>query len=103
VSSCRVKGSCILSAGHKLRSLREVEHGNLYCTYHASAGLWEAMGHRSRGGGAQSEVPGTAGAGSGVLRTASRLGHLVLRLLGTQALLDAKEELRTEWEPAGWI
>lgn len=39
---------------------------------HASAGqlsavgLWEAMGHRSGDGGAQSEVSGSAGAGSGV-------------------------------------
>lgn len=30
-------------------------------------------------------------------------GHLVLRLLGTQALLGALEELRTEWKPVDWI
>jgi hypothetical protein len=29
--------------------------------------------------------------------------HLVLRLLDTQALLDALEELRMKWGPTGWI
>lgn len=28
-------------------------------------------------------------------------GHLVLRVLGSQPLLRAMEELRMEWEPAG--
>jgi hypothetical protein len=30
-------------------------------------------------------------------------GHLVLRFLDIQALMEAKEELRMEWGPAGWI
>lgn len=47
-------------------------------------------------GEAQSEVPGAAGAGSGVPGPAGRPGHLVLRLLDIQALLEAMEELRTE-------
>ena len=37
-------------------------------------GLWEATGLCSRGGGAQSEVPGTTGAGSGVPGSTCRLG-----------------------------
>jgi hypothetical protein len=54
-------------------------------------------------GGAQSEVPGTAGAGSGISRLAQRPGHLLLGLLGTQVPLDVAEELRTELGPEGWI
>ena len=40
-------------------------------------------------------------AGSAVPRPARRLGSLVLRLLDTQAPLDAAEELRMEWGPYG--
>lgn len=47
--------------------------------------------------------PGTAGAGLGSLGLQGGWGHLVLRLSEIQALLDAAEELRTEWEPEGWI
>ena len=55
------------------------------------------------GWGAQFEVPGTAGAGSGIPGLHGGWGHLVLRLLGTQVLLNAVEELRMEWGPASWI
>jgi len=62
------------------------------------------VGHRSGGREAQSEAqdsqswlwgesPGPQGG----------WGHVVLRLSDTQVLLDASEELRTEWEPPGWI
>ena len=61
------------------------------------------FGHCSGGEGAQSEFPGTPRLDSGVHGSAGRPGHLVLRLLGTQALLDAAEGLRTELGPTGWI
>ena len=54
--------------------------------------LWEASGHSSQGGKAQSEVPETAGAGS-----------RIQLLLGTQAPLAALGEVRMEWGPVGWI
>lgn len=58
-------------------------------------GLCEAAGHRLGCWGAQSEVPGDC--------WSCREASLVLRLLGTQALLGATEELRMKWGPEGWI
>ena len=51
--------------------------------------------------GEHSPNTGTVGVGSGVPGTAGRLGHLILRFLGTQALLDEEEELRMELGPPG--
>jgi len=58
----------------------------------------EAVGHHSRGGGAQSEVQDSH-SWLGVARHARRPGHLVVRLLDTQALLGASEFLRKESGP----
>ena len=58
-------------------------------------GLCEAAGHRLGSCGEQSEVP--------VDSWSSSQDRLDLRLLGTQALLGATEELRMKWGPEGWI
>ena len=64
------------------------------CTPHqrlAGVRLWEAGGHCSGGGGAQSEVLRTAGAGSGVPRPAGRPGLPGSQDLGHQLGSKGKE------------
>jgi hypothetical protein len=96
---------CLLGAqGTALTPFRHRQHG-------APAGrlgvrLCEASEPHSGGGGAQSEVPGTAGTVLGVPWPAWRLEAETIWFLGSwapQVLLEATEEVRIEWGPVGWI
>ena len=59
-------------------------------------GLWEAMGHHSGDGEHSLRSRGQLKPARGSPGLQGGWGHLVLRLLGTQAPLDALEELRIE-------
>ena len=65
--------------------------------------LWEAMGHRSGGGGAHSEVPETLEMALGSPGLQGGWCLLALRLLVTQTSLDGLEDLRMEWRTTSCI
>ena len=67
--------------------------------------LWEAMGSHSENGGVQSEVPGDCQSWLEVGPQAC-VEAGVIWFSGSwtpEVLLDAVEELRTEFQPAGWL
>ena len=102
-------GSRVSHIHSGLGPLVEAELRSFDCTYprgqcQAGIRLWEATGPRSRGGswGTQSEVPGTSELAQGSPDLHGSRGHQVLRLLGTQELLGATEEMRRV-AALGWI
>lgn len=78
------------------------------CHCRVGVGLWEALGHYSWGGEAQTEAQDTAGAGSGVpglqwargLSCCQLLGHPGAAGMPQGCCRDVAEELRAEWGPA---
>lgn len=85
-----------------LRPLKEAEkfnHAYPNTTAKQVSGCREAEGHRSGGGESWSELWTQSELAQGSSSLKEGQGCQVLRLLGTQAPLEASEDLKTEWGP----